>query len=544
MSLRDDDRAQAIQVGAVLLFAVLILLLSTYQAFIVPDQNREIEANHVDTVTQQLQDLRNAIVSLPGTTAGRSVTVTLGVDYPARMVALNPPPVVGSLRTVGTDDDSVEFTIEEARAVDDETADFWNGSSRAYPDGGIRYVPDYHEFQDGPVVYYENTLLTHRFDGGNLTRASQRVVDGRRLSVVSLDGSLDVSATESVAVDVEAISAADRRVALTNQSGENVSLRLASQYDADRWETELRDQDEFVDQDGHVVSVTEASIAGTPFDVVEIELEQNVTYVVRMAKAGVGTGTEAEAKAYMTDVRGDGANVQGGENATLVVETRDRYNNPVSGVTVFADVGDGSLSPSSVDTDAAGQAAFEYTAPPGSPGDVAVNFSFLGPPDADFNASTPENVSSTVHVSGGGGGGGGGGSNEFTSVSASDLAADTNGQTQDLSFTLQGDLAQGETVEIDLSDAQDATGNQIKVDYQSASSMVASGSGSIQFTQQNANTAVITYTAGTGGDADGDTVEISVSGVNTGPNGQQTDPYDAVFDRSDGGSSTTTFTVN
>jgi len=147
-------------------------------------------------------------------------------------------------------------------------------------------------------------------------------------------------------------------------------------------------------------------------------------------------------------------------------------------------------------------------------------------------------------VSGGGGGGGGGGSNVFTSVSASDLAADTNGQTQDLSFTLQGDLAQGETVEIDLSDAQDATGNQIKVDYQSASSMVASGSGAVQFTQQNANKAVITYTAGTGGDADGDTVEISVSGVNTGPNGQQTDPYDAVFDRSDGGSSTTTFTVD
>lgn len=541
MSFRDDDRAQAIQIGAVLLFAVLVLLLATYQAVVVPDQNRNIEADHVDTVTRQFQDLRNVIVSLSGATAGGSVTLTLGVDYPGRIVALNPPPVVGSLRTVGTTAEGVNVSIRHARGIDDETADFWNGSSRAYPDGGLRYVPDYNEFRDAPVVYYENTRLTHRFEAGNLTRASQRVVDGRRLSVVGLNGSLDRSAAESITVDVHAISAADRRIAITNETSENVSLRLASQYDADRWETELRDDGEFVDQDGHVVGVTDTSIAGTPFDVVAIELEQNVTYVLGMAKAGIGTGTGAEPVAYMTDVRGDGANVQEGENATLVVETRDRYNNPESGVEVFAEVGTGSLSRTSLATDEAGQAAFRYGAPTGSPGDVAVNFSFVGPPGAGFNASSPENVSSTVHVSGSGGGGS---SDSFSSLSVADLVKNSNNEDQDITFTLQGDLAQGETVEIDLSDAQDDSGGQIQVDYQTATPTVDSGSGSGQFTQQSATNAIITYTAGAGGDADGDTVEIQVSGIDTGPPGQQTDPYDVSFDRSDGGSDTTTFNVN
>ncbi|MFC6976212.1 hypothetical protein ACFQL1_18425 [Halomicroarcula sp. GCM10025709] len=66
MEFVGDERSQSIQVGAVLLFAVLIIAFSTYQAFVVPDQNRQIEFNHNQEVQQQLQDLRNAIVSMPG----------------------------------------------------------------------------------------------------------------------------------------------------------------------------------------------------------------------------------------------------------------------------------------------------------------------------------------------------------------------------------------------------------------------------------------------------------------------------------------------
>ena len=67
MELRDDDRAQAIQIGAVLLFGILVISFSTYQAFVVPNQNENVEFNHNQRVQGQLQEVRNAIVSMPGT---------------------------------------------------------------------------------------------------------------------------------------------------------------------------------------------------------------------------------------------------------------------------------------------------------------------------------------------------------------------------------------------------------------------------------------------------------------------------------------------
>ena len=37
-----DERGQAIQIGAVLLFGLLIISFASYQAFVVPNQNKQI----------------------------------------------------------------------------------------------------------------------------------------------------------------------------------------------------------------------------------------------------------------------------------------------------------------------------------------------------------------------------------------------------------------------------------------------------------------------------------------------------------------------
>jgi len=66
MQFWGDDRGQAIQIGAVLLFGILIISFSSYQAFVVPNQNEQVEFNHNQRVQGQLQDVRNAIVSMPG----------------------------------------------------------------------------------------------------------------------------------------------------------------------------------------------------------------------------------------------------------------------------------------------------------------------------------------------------------------------------------------------------------------------------------------------------------------------------------------------
>jgi hypothetical protein len=416
MSLREDSRAQSIQIGAVLLFAVLIILLATYQAFIVPNQNREIEANHVDTVTQQMAELRNAIVSVPGTGAGRAITLTLGVEYPSRTVAVNPPTPAGTVRTVGTTTADVNLTVANAVATDGEVDDRWTGVNRTFNTGAMAFRPGYNEYRNPPTIVYENSLLYHRFDSGDLTRAGQRFVDGRQLRLITLNGSMDRAASDSISVDVRPVSASTRTISITNETDANVVVDVASRYNASQWEAELREDGEFTDQTGYVVSVTDTPIPDSDFQVVHVELAQDEVYTLQMAKVGVGTSVDAETVSYLTDVQGDGASIQEGSPTKLVVEARDAYNNPVSGVRVSGRVGagGGGLDEQSVVTDDDGRASFQYDSADdvsGGTQQAQIEFSYVGVPDTGFDADAAENVSVTVSVqdtdAGGGGGGGG-----------------------------------------------------------------------------------------------------------------------------------------
>ena len=64
MDLLGDRRGQSIQIGAIILFGALIILLSTYQAFVVPDQNREVEFKHSQAVQNDLKEFRSGVISV------------------------------------------------------------------------------------------------------------------------------------------------------------------------------------------------------------------------------------------------------------------------------------------------------------------------------------------------------------------------------------------------------------------------------------------------------------------------------------------------
>lgn len=132
-------------------------------------------------------------------------------------------------------------------------------------------------------------------------------------------------------------------------------------------------------------------------------------------------------------------------------------------------------------------------------------------------------------------GSGGGGSPGFSSVTASDLPQNNGGTTQTLSFTPDTALPAGATVTIDLSDAQDPN----VVDYSSATPTVSSGGGSVQFTTQGSDNAILEYSP-SGEIAAGTTVSIDVSSIVT---DSTTNDLSVSFDRSDGTDASTTFTL-
>jgi hypothetical protein len=407
MDLVGDRRGQSIQIGAILLFAVLIIAFASYQAFVVPSQNRGVEFNHNQEVQSDMQDLRNAVVSARGTGEGRSVSVQLGTRYPSRLVARNPSPPSGSLNTVGTTDDSVSLRIANAQAAG-ETGDFWN-ESQTYNTGSITYRPNYNVYANSPTTTYEQTVLYNQFPSGNITLSNQSFIDGTDISLVAINGSVSASSTQATSVDVQSVSSSTQRVRLENDdSAGPITITFTSRRSATYWDFLLETQSETV------TSVTDDG-ATDGFYNVSVELNPDRTYSLQLTKVGVGTGVTDENAAYLTNVDEDGIPVSQGETTELTLDVRDRFNNPpddASSLTVEAALApgsDGTLGSNSKVPGEDGQVTFDYQAT-GSTGEQEIRFSYVGI-DGDFDPETADDVSMTVEVTAPSGGGGGGGGN-------------------------------------------------------------------------------------------------------------------------------------
>ena len=405
MDLLGEERGQSIQIGAIILFGALIILLSTYQAFVIPDQNRGVEFKHSQTVQNDMKELRSGVISVASSGGESSVSVQLGTEYPSRAIFLNPGPPSGSLRTVGTSNASIEISVANATAAGGatEVSDYWNGTTRTYSTGALMYRPDYNEYASAPTTVYSNSVLYNRFADGNLTLTDQSFVEGRSINLIALNRSLSAGQSGSASVDVRATSASATRVPVTNQTaGENVTFRLPTRLSQSAWDSLL--QAERVTNGGHVRNVTVLEQSGR-FDELVVEMEPDVTYNLKLSRVGVGSSVDTTAPgSYLVKTRGQNLVVPEGQNVTLAVEVRDRYNNPYSGELVSART---SRSDSNItelaESDSEGTVELEYSPPDdidGGAGTDSVNVSLdsNAVPDSSFNTSTSENVSFSLSI--------------------------------------------------------------------------------------------------------------------------------------------------
>jgi len=458
MCLQGDERGQAIQVGFVLIFGVLVVSFALYQAFVVPNQNREVEFNHNQEVTAQLQDLRNALVSSVSRSATVAVAVGLGTTYPSRVAALNPPPPSGMLRTVGTTDGDVTLSVNNAVAQDNETGDYWNGTQWNVSTGLIEYRPNYNEYRDAPRTVYDNTLLYNQFGGANLTVTGQAMVDGNQITLVVLNGSMQATRSDSYSVDVSPVSTSTGATLIENETGENLTVSFPSRLPEGKWEDVLSGEIDGAGADDRHVTAVDGTPRSDGLYNVTLTFEPG-TYRLRMAKVGIGSGATTEGPAYLTDERGDGRPLQQGETTDLVVTVRDRFTNPVPDVTVNATAENGTVE-SEATTGDDGQATFEYTAPSGASGEVAVNFSSVDTPGSSFDPRQPESAQMTVTVQRGANGDG---------SAYSTVWKDPSGGRSGLSCSGWPDspcsLDASVTREVDLTAETDPTADQVDVFY-------------------------------------------------------------------------------
>ncbi|MFC4406578.1 hypothetical protein [Haloarchaeobius iranensis] len=531
MEFFDDERGVSVQVGAVILLAFVVIAISTYQVQVVPNQNEEVEVNHNREVQERMQDLRDTIGTVPARGVGGSVAVPLGTRYPARSIFVNPPSPTGLLRTIGTTNESVGFTVDNASALDGETADYWNGTARSFSTGAIVYQPRYNVYQSAPATVYENSLAYNRFRTANITLTQQDVFEGSRITLTALDGEVRREGG-TASLTVRAVTAEPRTVTVEGNASDPVTVTIPTTLSADEWRNLLNESGQY-DEPGTDpnANVTEVRPDGTlstdgpvPLQLVTFELEPG-TYQLRLAKAGVGTGvTPVDGGSYLTTPGSTSRSVPADGSETLTVEVRDRFNGAQSGVQVEATVaGDGSLQGDGTElTGDDGRARFTYDAPSSSgSATVTVNLS------TGANRSQQVQFDITVTASGGGGGGGNGAYNVTwrnpdssspsgaATISCSDgqprgqCTIDGNGESSvDLPMTMFTDpVADGASVTYSVSNTT--------VGSFSPTSGTTSSSGEDQTTLTvSQNGSVTTYvTSGAGGDR----VTFDVTGIPGGP---------------------------
>jgi len=385
MEFWGDDRGQSIQVGAILLFGILIIAMATYQTTVVPSQNKQVEFNQNQDVQDDMVNLRSGVIDAADSGNSESTVIKLGAQYPSRSLFINPPPPSGRLQSAGTSDPDINVTVSNADTSvagggsAEDVGDFWNGTNRTFTTGAITYTPNYNNYRAAPETVYENTLVHNVQNDATIPRSEQILLDGKELTVFTIDGDLSRSGVASRTVDINPTSSSDNVVQIENETA-NVTVTVPTRLSESAWRDLL--DEEF--SDGHLLGIDYQTNGPGEFSLLTLELEQNTTYRLRMAELGVGTGASDPPPAYVVKQRGDNMTVVENTTHTLEVEVRDELGNPVKDGTVNVSIdGSGNLSApgeddlNNVSVDEDGLVTLIYDAPStvNSPETVRVNVS-------------------------------------------------------------------------------------------------------------------------------------------------------------------------
>jgi len=548
------NRGQAIQIGALLLFAILLISLSLFQVFVVPSQNGEIEFKHSQEVRSDVLGVRNAV--LDAATGDQSfVEVSLGPTYPSRSLFVNPGEPAGTIRT--TERQPVTIINDTGGSNTNISDDACPGSTSATR--ALEYGIGYNVYDEAPTYRVEHTVLFRNFSSDTLPGSDQQLVGENSITLLPIRNEFSESGTGTATVEPVPGGTITTPVS-------DARIELPTAYDEATWQEVLEEPRSRGDV---TVSVDESTTPDT------LVLAFSGEFTLYCSPVGVNGPPPSGARqgSLVGGSGGTGSINPAGASQVQLVSVSKGQDNSVVNVTL-RNTADRTKSLSR------GRIPFYYTGgPSGDPteavlddnasdtlrireqferidenititrngGEVTLTFDFDAKAKDDFyvfKAVFDDGTSADYYIDTpkSQGGTGTSGLPGFQNISASNLTANTGGQTQTLTFTPNQTLASDETVTIDLSDAQQVNPDE-QVNYGSSSVSITQGSGSAQFTQQSNNNAEIEFNPGSDIPA-GRTIELEVTSISTGPAGQQTDSYDVMVDRSDGASETTTFSVN
>lgn len=226
VSVRGDDRAVSTVIGAVVLLVIAMAGFSLYQVYGVTSETKAIEFKHSQAVREDLLAARNAIFETKRTGESTAVTVDLAPAYPARAVAINPPPPSGTIETTENGTITVHDKNGQPVAVCPVT-----DQTRL-----IEYAAQYNEFTDDPTIRYENTVLYADYGSGRIIPISgQKLVEGRSVTIIPILSPYRESGSEAIAFEPRAGQLKDTRI-------NDPTLFVPTRLPESEWETLLADE--------------------------------------------------------------------------------------------------------------------------------------------------------------------------------------------------------------------------------------------------------------------------------------------------------------
>ena len=186
----DDQRAVSAVIGFILVFGLLMLTLTVYQAAIVPQQNAQTEFQHFEEVRDELIQLRNSISTAGQTDVSQFPSVTLGTNYRTRTLTINPPAPAGTLQT----SDAYNITISNG------TEEFDTNITTRF----LEYQPGYNEIIVGPTRFEHSVLYLDERERGNGISIieDQNIVKDGTVRITALQNQFQKTSTGRVTLEL------------------------------------------------------------------------------------------------------------------------------------------------------------------------------------------------------------------------------------------------------------------------------------------------------------------------------------------------------
>jgi len=224
-------------IGIILIFGFLVISLSVYQATVVPEQNTGVEFEHFETVQDEMVGVRSAIFQARTTNNPQSTTVTLGTNYPFRLVAFNPPPTTGELAT----SENKSILIKDQATGATNTTDFGAFNPDDFHTRLLTYEPSYFELDSELPIRHEYSVVyldtrVDDSDAGIVFRDdNQQLVSGNEVVIPAVQREYSEVGSQTVAVDVEpGIS--------ETETLSNITVTVPTKLPEETWEELLADE--------------------------------------------------------------------------------------------------------------------------------------------------------------------------------------------------------------------------------------------------------------------------------------------------------------